>query len=170
MLHAKEVNTWEARYNESCTALNQNLAAKLAMIQHKPCVYGRYSMFNVNLPMWYSFVDRPDVLAVSNYANGPGEEAIYTTTFYNRYGDVIETSKVLAEYENNNRFMIFVPKETRYFNYTISPTWECYDSLEEIHYFNRGLKCITCGECKCKRNERQSDSESQSDSSCNDDE
>lgn len=170
VIHAKEVETWEARYNEYFSALKKNLAANLAMFQHKPCVYGRYSMFNVNVHMWYDFIKRPDVLAISNYANGPGEEAIYTTTFYDRYGAVVETSRVFADYENNNCFMIYVPKEARYFNYRISPTWQCYDSLEQIHYFNRGLKCLTCAECKCKRDQSQSDSESQSDYSCNDEE
>ena len=167
VLHAKEQNSWERRYSKYCTELNQNIARHVSMIEHNPCIYGYYSMFNVDVPMYYSLRDVPDVLAIFNYANGPGEKAIYSITFYDAYGKVIEVKKVEAEYENNNRFIVFLPQETRCFNYTISPTWDSRDSVEVIHYFNRSLHCFTCGQCRCKTTRRQSDSEY---SSCNDEE
>jgi len=159
VLHAKEKHVWERRCSDYCSALNQNIARHVDTIEHNPCIYGYYSMFNVDVPWHYSLKDVPDVLAVSNYADGPGEKAIYTITFYSAHGEIIEVKKVEAEYENNNRFIVFIPPGTRCFNYTISPTWNSWESVEIIHYFNRSLRCFTCGQCRCKKIRRNSDSD-----------
>ena len=170
---------WKEKLKPYYEANKENITHFVKVYRHEGKSY--HSLLNVLVPDWYerSVHKKSNVITFSNWADGRYDMATcYTITFYDRYGQALETVKKIPNCEVN-RFMLVLPENAHSLRYTISPGEETdyynYDCYMNCHFFNFTKKCITCDEkyklpssmssissstITCGENDEKSDSES----------
>ena len=166
LIHAGEQETWKVRLDEYYAESTKNLECLVRIYKHNPECRSYYSMVDVLLPGWYSDKIKPHVLSFSNNACDRRGDTLYTVSFFDNYGKLLVTEKIISP-DEENRFMLRIPEKAATFNYRISPSWDdtYWDTFNELHFYNRSTKCFTCCDCYCtKHHLRDTESESDPDS------
>jgi hypothetical protein len=146
---ADNVALWKEKIKPYYEAVKANVKNIVHRYKHEGKSY--HSLVNILVPNWYelSVHKKSNVLSLSNWADGRYDMSVcYTITFYDRYGQVLDTVKKIPTCEIN-RFMILLPENSHSIRYTISRGEESrndYNDYTNIHFFNFKKKCVTCEE------------------------
>ena len=144
---AHNAAVWKEKIKPYYEAVKANLTYGVHRYKHEGKNY--HSLLNVLVPDWYeTWAHRKsNVIAFSNWADGRYDmPTCYAITFYDRYGQVLNTINKIPHCEVN-RFMLLLPENTHSIRYAISKVDEPkneYASYNNVHFFNFGLKCVTC--------------------------
>ena len=167
---------WKEKLKPYYETLKTNVKRVVHCYKHEGKNY--HSLLNVQVPDWYeqTVEKKSNVIAFSNWADGPyNMSTCYTTTFYDRYGQVLDTITKIPSCEVN-RFMLLLPENTHYIRYSIFESAE-NRNYQEDHFFNFTYICATCednddaislaSEFTCGENDENTDTDD--DDSVNDD-